>query len=325
MHLSTSSWRVWTDVALRPEAEEQLVRAGATLIRTAPGSLEGVATADAMIIGSRLTADETLFAEAVRLKVLARVGIGYDRVDLDAATRVGVCVVNTPDAPTESTAEFAITLMLAVARRLTIGANAVSAGDWVEDGRILGFDLAGKTLGLVGCGRIGRRVGEIARALRMTVVGFDPFVAPWPDPVRRMPSLPALLECSDVVSLHVPATPENVQLFGTREMQQCRPGAILINTARGPLIDESALGAALESGQIGGAGIDVWDPEPPPPDHPLRRHPRVIATPHMAAFTAEGKQRSHDAAAQQVLQVLRGERPASFLNPAVWAQRRGRT
>jgi D-3-phosphoglycerate dehydrogenase / 2-oxoglutarate reductase len=325
MNLTPSPWKVWTDVSLRPEAEEQLTRAGAMLIGMAPGSLEGVSTANAMIIGSRLTADEALFAEAVRLRVLARVGIGYDRVDLQAATRAGVCVVNTPDAPTESTAEFAITLMLALARRLTIGANAVSAGDWIEDGRVLGFDLAGKTLGLVGCGRIGRRVGEIARALRMTVVGFDPFVAPWPDPVRRMSSLPALLECSDMVSLHVPATPENARLLGKREIEQCRRGAILINTARGPLIDQSALWAALESGRIGGAGLDVWDQEPPPPDHPLRRHPRVIATPHMAAFTAEGKQRSHDAAAQQVLQVLRGERPAALLNPAVWAQRRGRT
>jgi D-3-phosphoglycerate dehydrogenase / 2-oxoglutarate reductase len=325
MNVTPSPWKVWTDVSLRPEAEEQLIRAGATLTGMAPGSLDGVSTADAMIIGSRLNADEPLFAEAVRLKVLARVGIGYDRVDLDAATRAGVCVVNTPDAPTESTAEFAITLMLAVARRLTIGANAVSAGDWVEDGRVLGFDLAGKMLGLVGCGRIGRRVGEIARALRMTVVGFDPFVSPWPEAVRRMPSLAAVLECSDVISLHVPATPENFHLLSARELGQCRRGAILINTARGRLIDESALWAALDAGRIGGAGIDVWDPEPPPPDHPLRRHPRVIATPHMAAFTAEGKQRSHDAAAQQVLQVLRGERPAALLNPPVWAQRRGRT
>ena len=315
-------WLVWTDVTLRPQALELLSGAGARVHSATGGPQTGLTGADAMIVGARLAGDEALFRQAPRLQVIARVGIGVDRIDVAAATRAGVCVVNTPEAPTESTAEFTIALMLAVARRLTIGAAGVAAGGWIEDARVLGFDLAGKTLGLVGCGRIGRRVAEIAGALHMRVVAYDPYAAEWPESVQRVVSLDELLPVADVISLHAPATAETRHLLGARQLEQCKTGAVVINAARGPLIDEVALLAALETGKIRGAGLDVWDPEPPRVDHPLRTHPRVVATPHMAAFTEEGKERSHDAAARQVLEVLAGQQPASLVNPVVWPKRR---
>jgi len=314
--------RVWTDLKLVPEAEQLLADAGVPLEVHAEGETAGLATATAIIAGSRLTADAAFFAGSPRLRIIARSGIGYDRIDVAAATAAGVCAVNTPEAPTESTAEFAILLMLAVSRRLLRGAVPLAGGHWVQGEPVIGGDLAGRTLGLIGCGRIGRRVAEIARALGLTVQAYDPLQPRLPPEVRSVPSLAALLATSDIVSLHAPATPANRHLLGAATLAQLKPGAILINTARGPLVDEAALLAALDSGRLGGAGLDVWDPEPPPAAHPLLRHPAVVATPHMAASTREGRRRSHLAATRQVLQVLRGETPAHLLNPEVWPGRR---
>lgn len=315
---------IWTDIDLVPEARRLLASHPARLQVEPEGSLAGVEHADAAIVGSRLIGDATFFGRAPRLRVIARCGIGYDRIDLDAATTAGVCAINTPDAPTESTAEFAITLMLACTRRLMAGAGPLSRGQWSQGPALIGSDLAGKILGLIGCGRIGRRVAEIAQALRMEVHVFDPFAAPLPANLTRVSSLPELLARSDIVSLHAPSTPANRHLIGAAQLAGCKPGAILINTARGPLIDEAALYQALCSGRLGGAGLDVWDPEPPGADAPLLRLPNVVATPHMAASTREGRERSHRSAATQVLQVLRDEQPPSLLNPEMWSQRRSK-
>ena len=283
------------------------------------------ADADAAIVGPRITYDAAMMQRAPRLQVIARTGIGYDNVDVAAATAGGVCVVNTPDAPTESTAEFAIALMFAVARRIPAADHNSKAGTWKLDADILGFDLAGKSLGLVGFGRIARRVAEIARAIRLRVSALDPFV-PVPSMaeagVTPCADLPELLEASEVLSLHVPLGPTTRRMIGTDQLALLPKGAILINTARGPLIDDRAVLAALESGRLAGAGIDVWEREPIEADHPLFRHPRVVATPHMAAYTNEGRRRSHVAAAQLVLDALRGERPATLVNAEVWAKRR---
>jgi len=207
---------------------------------------------------------------------------------------------------------------------LTLGAAPLSAGTWQQGGELIGFDLAGKTLGLVGCGRIGRRVAEMAQAFRMSVLAYDPLAATLPPQVTRAGSLGELLSAADVISLHVPLSATTRHLLGAKEFAQCKSGAILLNTARGPLVDERALCAALQGGRLAGAGLDVWDPEPPAADNPLLRLPTVVATPHMAAFTQEGRRRSHVAAVTQVLQVLRGEQPPFLLNPAVWASRRDR-
>jgi D-3-phosphoglycerate dehydrogenase len=319
---------VWTDAALHEDALELLQRhvrlCGPTVPAgmVAPGDFPD---AEAAIVGTKIFYDAALFARAPWLKVIARTGIGFDNIDVNAATAAGVCVVNTPDAPTESTAEFALGLMFAVARRIAAADRNAKAGAWKLDPDVMGFDLADKRLGLVGFGRIARRVTEIARAIRMRVSAFDPFV---PTPVLTdagvtpCSDLPELLQGSQILSLHAPLAPGTRRLIGAAQLSLLPPGAILINTARGPLVDESALLAALDRGHLAGAGIDVWEREPVAPDHPLFRHPRVVATPHMAAYTNEGRRRSHVAAAQLVLAALRDEMPSTLINPQVWPDRR---
>lgn len=322
--------RLWTDATLH-EAALEVLRGQVELSGPAvPAEFATAAPfdfplAEAAIVGPRLSFDAPAFARAPQLKIIARSGIGYDNVDVAAATAAGICVVNTPDAPTESTAEFALALMFAVARRVATADRNSKAGVWKLDPSVMGFDLAGKTLGLVGFGRIARRVTEVARALRMRVCAFDPFVdAPAIAESGATPcaDLPELLQAAHVLSLHAPLGPKTRRLIGAAQLALLPRGAIVINTARGPLLDEAALLAALDSGHLAGAGIDVWEKEPAPADHPLLHHPLIVATPHMAAFTNEGRERSHVAAAHLVLATLRGERPSTLVDPSVWKTRR---
>lgn len=322
--MPSSPTLIWTDVDLIPEAREELSQAGLLLSINKEESLHGIETAEAVIAGSLLYGNAELFTRAPQLQVIARCGIGFDRIDVNAATAAGVCAVTTPDAPTESTATFAITLMLATARKLTTGTRWLEEGRWAAGQALTGFDLAGKTLGLAGCGRIGRRVAEIATVLGMRVQAFDPHLDTFPASVTRVAAWDELLTTSDILSLHLPASAETRQLIGREALARMRPDAILINTARGSLVDEHALLTALTNNQLAGAGLDVWDPEPPSPNNPLFTHPRVVATPHMAAMTREGRRRSHLSAVRQVCQVLRGEQPTHLLNPSVWSKRRGR-
>lgn len=319
---------LWTDVPLHVDAlalltpHVQLAGPNLPASVAGPGEIAGV---DAVIAGPRRHWDAAIFATAPRLRVIARTGIGYDNVDVPAATAAGICALNTPEAPTASTAEFAITLMLAVTRRLAVADRQSKAGDWRLDPSVLGYDLAEKTLALVGFGRIARRVAEIARALRMRVRACDPFMPPAAIAAagaEPCASLEDALRGADVLSLHAPLTPTTRGLIGAAQLALLAPGAILINTARGPLLDEAAVLAALESGRLRGAGIDVWAREPIDAGNTLFHHPLVIATPHMAAFTDEGRRRSHTAAATGVLAVLRGERSPLLIDPAAWARRR---
>lgn len=322
--------RLWTDASLHPAALDVLrghVQLSGPHVpaNEAAASPFGLDRADAVMAGPRGFYNAISFASAPALKVVARTGIGYDNIDLAAATAAGVCIVNTPDAPTESTAEFALTLMFAVARRVATADLNSKSGLWKQDATVLGFELAEKNLGLVGFGRIARRVAEVARALRMRVHAFDPFV-----PAAQMSAvgvtpcatLPELLRLSQVLSLHVPSTAETRRLISNDQLALLPAGAVLINTARGPLLDDLAVVAALNDGRLAGAGIDVWEIEPVAPDHPLFRHPRVVATPHIAAYTEEARHRSHVAAAELVLATLRGEQPATLVNSSVWPQRR---
>lgn len=319
---------IWTDAQLHPDAFELLrsrVRLCGPTIPADVAAPGDYADADAAIVGTRNYYDSAMLVRAPALKVLARSGIGYDNVDVAAATAAGVCVINTPEAPTESTAEFAVGLMFAVARRIAAADHNAKAGVWKFDPDVMGFDLAGKSLGLVGFGRIARRVAEMARSIRMQVSAFDPYVAApaMADAgVSPCADLPELLQGTHVLSLHAPLAPNTHRLIGAEQLALLPAGAILINTARGPLVDEAAVLAALERGHLRGAGIDVWEREPVPPDHPLFRHPRVVATPHMAAYTNEGRRRSHFAAAEFVLAALQGEKPSTLVNPAVWDRRR---
>lgn len=321
---------IWTDVPLHADALA-LLNANARLIGPAigPGNaadrFAGFAEADAAIVSAQFSGDAATFARGFRLQVVARTGIGYDNVDIPALTTAGICAVNTPDAPTESTAEFAVGLMFAVARHIATADRNSKRGVWKTDASVLGFDLADKTLGLVGFGRIARRVAEIARAIRMRVLAFDPFVPAeifHAAGVTPCATLPALLREAHVVSVHAPLGATTRRIIGAAELALMPAGAILINTSRGPLIDDAAVLQALDAGRLAGAGIDVWDPEPVAADHPLFVHPLVVATPHIASATREGRRRSHVAAAELVLGALRGERPATLINPETWPPHR---
>jgi len=326
---SSSAIQFWLEVRLAPEAETLLGREtqiiGPWKGPVGPDLMAEIESANAAIIGARVKWDTALFTRASRLKALSRPGIGYDNVSIADATACGVCVLNTPEAPTESTAEFTIGLMLNLARKLGLAERRFRLEGWVGETEFIGVDLAGRTLGLVGLGRIGARVATIARALGMRVIAYDPAVPSEIVALRGaepVPDLPALLLASDVVSLHIPLNAKTRGLIGPREFALMKPGAMLINAARGPIVVEEALLAALKGGRLRGAAIDVWEEEPTRPDNPLLKMDNLVPTPHIAAATIEGRLRSHMTAAESALMVLRGERPENLVNPEVWNRRR---
>ena len=265
-------------------------------------------------------------ALAPKLEVIGRPGAGTDSVDAKAASEAGVAVVYTPDAPTESVAEHVLVMMLMLAKRMRLAENAVRAGNFRIRSRLVGVELRGKTLGIVGIGHIGRRVAEMCqRALEMPVLVYDPFVAP--ELVRQwgmepVANLMDLLVRADVVSVHTPLTPETRGLIGAAEIAAMKRTAFLINTSRGPVVDEAALTRALQTSQIAGAGLDVFEKEPPDPDNALFTLDNVVVTPHLSSFTDEGRARMGVTVVQEVLKVLRGERPTFIVNPEVWPRRR---
>jgi D-3-phosphoglycerate dehydrogenase len=263
---------------------------------------------------------------AAQLAVISRHGAGVDIVDVEAATRRGIPVTFTPYGPTESTAEHALMLMLATARRLPQLDRAVRGGNFHIRDRVIGQEMEGKALGIVGFGRIGRRLAEVCQAgLHMPVYFFDPFVAAWTaaaDGAVQVDDIVELASMVDVLSIHAPLTAQTHHLVGREVIQAMKPGALLVNVSRGPVVDEAALIEALQSGHLGGAGLDVYDPEPPSPDNPLFQMDQVALTPHLASFTEEGRQRMGLMAVEEVLRILRGERPQHLANPEVWAHRR---
>lgn len=284
-----------------------------------------IGAAEAIIASALMAYDGPLMDRAPRLQVIARTGIGTDNVDLTAATERGIAVCNTPDAPTRSTAEHTITLMLTVAKRVPAAQKALRSGGRDFFGAHEGLEMAGRTLGLVGLGRIGRTVAGIAAGLGMSVVAYDPFVDPASvagSRVRTVGSLETLVGEADVISLHVPLTDETHHMVDRRIIGMMKPDAILINTARGGLVDHVALLDALERRDLFGVGLDATDPEPLPPDHPLLSHAHAVVTPHVAAATFASKQRLYASALAQAFQVLRGERPDHLVNPTVWPLRR---
>jgi D-3-phosphoglycerate dehydrogenase len=250
---------------------------------------------------------------AERLQVVARSGVGYDAIDVEAASDLGIWVTITPGTNERSVADHAMALILALLRGLISLAQETRAGEW---NRTLGAELDGKILGLVGFGRIGRQVAERARACGMHVIAFDTY----PDRVAaaslgvRLVSMPELLSTADVVSLHAPATRETRDIVDAAAIAQMKPSAYIVNTARGELIDEEALAAALVAGRLAGAALDVFKREPPGADNPLLGLPNVLATPHVAGLTRESSQRMAALAAENVLTVLRGEQPPHPVN-----------
>ena len=318
---STGLPPVWFERPVLPELAET-VAAACTILGPATDDdpSAGVATAVAALAGSALY-DGAFLDRAPHLKVIARTGIGYDRVDVAAATRRGIVVCNTPEGPTVSTAEHAVTLMLLVAKNVKASESALRMG--VSRGYYIrhdGIELEGKLLGLVGFGRIARHVARIATGLGMRVAVFDPYIAPSAVPagIVRVDALEALLGEADVISVHVPLTEASRGMFGAAQFGSMKPGAVFINTARGGLVDTDALLDAVQTGRLFGAGLDVTAPEPLSPGHPLLDRDDVVVTPHVASATADGKARIFRVAFQQAMDVIAGRRPEHLVNPEVW-------
>lgn len=314
--------RVWFERAILADLREE-VHAKVTPLGPADASPEDpyrdLATAEGIVASARVY-DAAVMDCAPSLRVIARTGIGYDRVDVRAATERGIAVCNTPDAPSVSTAEHALALLLAVTKDLQ-GARTRQRQGGVGDlyaGHV-GQELCGRTLGLVGFGRIPRRLAAYARALEMRLLAYDPFLErdDLPTDVEPASSLTELLRGSHVVSLHVPLSETTRGMIDRTALAQMRAGAVLINTARGGLVDLDALTAALDGGHLAGAGLDVTEPEPLDPDHPLLQRDDVVVTPHVAAATEEAKRRIFTSAFEQVVDVLVGRHPAHLVNPQI--------
>jgi D-3-phosphoglycerate dehydrogenase len=251
-----------------------------------------LAGASALIVRSETRVTASLLACAPHLRVIARAGTGVDNIDVPAATRRGIAVMNAPGANTVSAAEHTLGLLLALVRRIPWAAQAMWRGEW-DRKRFEGTELRGKTMGIVGLGRIGGHVARLARAFGMQVLGHDPYLPPDRAAELEVKLLPLdeLLRQADVVTLHVAHTEQTHHLINAERLRLMKPTAVLVNTARGELVDEAALAAAVAEDRIAGAAIDVFATEPLPAESPLRRLDRVILTPHLAASTAEAQER----------------------------------
>jgi D-3-phosphoglycerate dehydrogenase len=312
---------VWFERAVVPELAHEVAAAVTVLGPSTPEDpYAGLATAQAAV-ASTMRYDAQLMDRAPGLRLIARTGIGYDLVDVAEATRRGIAVCNTPDAPTVSTAEHAVTLMLMVAKGVKRAESRLREGSGDHYASQAAMELEGKVLGLVGCGRIARHVATICGAMGMAVTAHDPFLpgAAFPPGVSPTATLEQLLRRSDVVSVHVPLSDATRHLFGAEQFGWMKRGAVFVNTARGGLVDGDALLAALAAGRLFGAGLDVTEPEPLPIDHPLLWRDDVVVTPHVASATVDGKVRIFRAAFEQVVDGLAGRRPAYLVNPEVWA------
>ncbi len=281
-----------------------------------------VADADALVCLLTVPVDAELLAHAPRLKVVANVAVGYDNVDVAAATRAGVVVCNTPGVLDEATADLAFALILSAARRLSEAERDLRAGRWQgwSMDQYLGVEVYGATLGLIGYGRIGRAVARRAAGFSMQVLHHARQPTGVPGYVTDRDEL---LSRADVVSLHVPATRETFHLVGRRELKLMKPTAVLVNTSRGTVVDEEALADALQAGSIFAAGLDVYEDEPR--IHPrLLAAPRTVLLPHIGSASAPTRRRMAEVAMRAARVVLQGRLPAVAVNPEAWSGRRPR-
>jgi D-3-phosphoglycerate dehydrogenase / 2-oxoglutarate reductase len=308
-------YRIWIDEPFL-ESAHPLLQGVAEIV--GPGApIEELATCDAALDpGAGWNAAR--FDLAPRLRVLSRIGVGYDHIDIPAATARGIMVCYTPHGPTLSTAEHAVALIFAAAKTITFADREVRAGRWhAHFSTLKGMELRGRVLGLVGAGRIGCEVAQIMRAVGMQVIVCDPVITSENAAelgLRKIERLEDLLAQSDVVSLHAPSTPQTRHLINTASLNAMKQGSILINTARGALVDECALSAALQSGHLAAAGLDVFEREPVSTDNPLLQLDNVVLTDHIASHTWAGHQRLYEMAVHHALQALRGEKPDCLLN-----------
>ncbi len=282
-------------------------------------TLGQVPKAHAMVIRSGTTVDAEMIEQADHLKIVVRAGVGVDNVDLDACTARGIVVMNTPDANTVSTAELALGLMLALARHIPQADRSLRQGQW-DRKNFVGTELFGKTLGIIGFGRVGRALAQRAKCLGLDEIAYDPFV---PEDVARhlglslVPRLDELLEAADIISLHAVVTDDTHELINADAIAKMKDGVMIINAARGALINSTDLAAALNSGKVAGAAIDVYDIEPPSADNPLLGLPNVIHTPHLGASTREAQDIVGTQAAEVVVNALIKKRFDNVRNRAV--------
>ena len=318
----TSKPKVWTEVELHSSVVARLTEVAEVISGGTQATLPGV---DIAIIGASKVNGAFLDHAGPQLKLVARHGIGYNDVDVPAATARGILATNTPDGPTEPTAEHTVALLLAAAKWIVKGDMYLRNNRPYTRSTLRGVEVRDLTLGIVGFGRIGKRVAEICGlGLRMRVVVFDPYMpigSAAPAYVELVGDLDTLLTQADFLTLHTPLTPETHHLISRRELHLLKPGSYVINASRGPVLDEAALIAALQEGHLAGAGLDVFDPEPPHPDNPLLKMENVIVTPHSAGNTVQGSIRTGQLLVEQVLHILRGERPPDLLNPEAWPGR----
>jgi len=315
---------------LRPEGIEVLRAAAGLTVEDhteddRASLTSALAGASGLIVRSRTVVDAELIEGSDSLEVIGRAGVGVDNIDIEAATRRGIAVLNAPAANTYSTAELAFALILAAARNIPAADASVRAGEWKRKA-LKGSQLFGKTIGVVGAGRIGAEMVRRARAFGMRVLAFDPYVT-----AERanelglaLVSLDKLLESSDIVTVHVPLTEENRGLIGEEQIARMPDGAMLINAARGGLVDEGAVAAALVSGKLGAAGLDVYEREPLPEDSPLRSAPNLVFTPHIGASTAEAQVEVSRQIAVAVRDALLSADFQTALNAPYEAGERGR-
>jgi D-3-phosphoglycerate dehydrogenase len=289
--------------------------------RTDAERLEAVAGAR-LLVAAHIKITEDLYRAGPQLAGIIRTGIGLDTVDIPAATRHGVCIAHVPDFCYDEVADSAWALLLAVARKLPEAGRRVRSGEWVPSNLLPVYSLRGRTLGLVAFGHIARKVAERGRAFGLRLVAFDPYVdeaAMAREGVEKA-TFEDLLGRSDIVSLHTPLTPETRGLMNAAAFARMKPGAILINTSRGPVVDEAALIDALRTGRLAGAGLDVLAVEPPAPDNPLFAMENVVVTPHSSSTTVEALEDLTRKVNMQIVQMLRGEWPTYLANRAVQTQ-----
>jgi len=260
---------------------------------------------DALIVRSETKVDEEVIAKGSKLKVIGRAGIGVDTIDVDAATRRGIIVMNTPQANTTATCEHTVAMMLALARNIPQADASLHRGEWTRS-KYMGVQLQGKTLGVIGLGRIGTQVAKRAQAFGMEIVAFDPYVSEEQARGNKVTlmSLEEVLATADFVTLHSSLTQGSRGLLDEAAIAKMKPGARVINVARGALVDQNALHEALSSGKLAGAALDVFEEEPPPMDHPLFKLPNVVVTPHLGASTAEAQRDVSIQIAEQVIDAL---------------------
>jgi D-3-phosphoglycerate dehydrogenase len=261
-----------------------------------------VSNYSALIVRSRTKVTKEIIEAGKQLKAIGRAGVGLDNIDIETAEKRDIAVLNTPEAPAEAVAELTIGLMISLARNIPLADRAMKGGEWIKK-KLRGWELRGKTLGVVGLGNVGEKLARIAKAMGMKIL-ITKRTPPKPELLRELEGefipLPELLQRSDVVTIHVPLTPQTHHMIGAKELQLMKDGAFLINTSRGAIVDEKALLEALQSGKLGGAALDVHETEPPT-DLTLMGLPNVVCTCHIGAQTREAQRAASTLIAEKII------------------------